>query len=120
MPYSAGCWCLCGRRRGNNGKIYSYNYGTVASGSLGFNADRIATNDKFCCYIAGNSTGRANIKDKQLLLIGWMFDLYFNHNGTGEQNPSSKQFWQATANHFAQHFRQRQHSQAVISAGLPV
>ena len=79
---------------GNNGKIYSYNYGTVASGSLGFNADGIATNDKFCCYIAGNSTGRANIKDKQLLLIGWLFDLYFNHNGTGEQNPSG-QFWQA-------------------------
>ena len=79
---------------GNNGKIYSYNYGTVASGSLGFNASSIATNDKFCCYIAGNSTGRSNIKNKQLLLIGWMFDLYFNHNGTGEQNPSG-QFWQA-------------------------
>lgn len=79
---------------GNNGKIYSYNYGTVASGSLGFNASSIATNDKFCCYIAGNSTGRSNIKNKQLLLIGWLFDLYFNHNGTGEQNPSG-QFWQA-------------------------
>ena len=79
---------------GNNGKIYSYNYGTLPSGSLGFNADGIATNDKFCCYIAGNSTGRTNIKDKQLLLIGWLFDLYFNHNGTGEQNPSG-QFWQA-------------------------
>ena len=79
---------------GNNGKIYSYNYGTVATGSLGFNASSIATNDKFCCYMAGNSTGRTNIKDKQLLLIGWLFDLYFNHNGTGEQNPSG-QFWSA-------------------------
>ena len=79
---------------GNNGKIYSYNYGTVASGSLGFNPSGMSTDDKFCCYIAGNSTGRANIKDKQLLLIGWLFDLYFNHNGTGEQNPSG-QFWSA-------------------------
>lgn len=80
--------------RGNNGKIYSYNYGTVASGSLGFNPSGMESDDKFCCYIAGNSTGRSNIKDKQLLLIGWLFDLYFNHNGTGEQNPSG-QFWQA-------------------------
>ena len=79
---------------GNNGKIYSYNYGTVATGSLGFNASGIESNDKFCCYIAGNSTGRTNIKNKQLLLIGWMFDLNFNHNGTGEQNPSG-QFWSA-------------------------
>ena len=79
---------------GNNGKIYSYNYGTVASGSLEFNPSGMATNDKFCCYIAGESTGRSNIKNKQLLLIGWLFDLYFNHNGTGEQNPSG-QFWQA-------------------------
>ena len=79
---------------GNNGKIYSYNYGTVASGSLGFNTAGMSTSDKFCCYIAGNSTGRSNIKNKQLLLIGWLFDLYFNHNGTGEQNPSG-QFWQA-------------------------
>ena len=79
---------------GNNGKIYSYNYGTVATGSLGFNPSGIATNDKFCCYIAGDSTGRSNIRNKQLLLIGWIFDLYFNHNGTGEQNPSG-QFWQA-------------------------
>ncbi len=79
---------------GNNGKIYSYNYGTVATGSLGFNPSGIESNDKFCCYIAGNSTGRSNIKNKQLLLIGWMFDLLFNHNGTGEQNPSG-QFWQA-------------------------
>ena len=79
---------------GNNGKIYSYNYGTVASGSLGFNPSGMDSDDKFCCYTADNSTGRSNIKDKQLLLIGWIFDLYFNHNGTGEQNPSG-QFWQA-------------------------
>ena len=79
---------------GNNGKIYSYHYGTVATGSLGYNPSGIATNDKFCCYIANNSTGRTNIKNKQLLLIGWLFDLNFNHNGTGEQNPSG-QFWSA-------------------------
>ena len=79
---------------GNNGKIYSYNYGTVGTGSLGFNAQSIATNHKFCCYLAGNSTGRSNIKNKQLLLIGWLFDLYFHHQGTGEQNPSG-QFWYA-------------------------
>ena len=48
---------------GNNGKIYSYNYGTVASGSLGFNADGIATNDKFCCYIA-QATARAGQTSK--------------------------------------------------------
>ena len=78
----------------NNGKIYSYNYGTVASGSLGFNASGIETNDKFCCYLAGNSTGRSNINSKPLLLIGWLFDLNLNHNGTGEQNPSGH-FWQA-------------------------
>ena len=79
---------------GNNGKIWSYNYGTVGSGSIGFNQSSMSTNDKFCCYLAGNSTGRTNIKSKQLLLIGWLFDLYFNHNGTGEQNPSG-QFWSA-------------------------
>lgn len=79
---------------GNNSKVYSYNYGTVATGSLGFNPSGMETNDKFCCYIAGNSTGRSNIRNKQLMLIGWLFDLYFNHNGTGEQNPSG-QLWQA-------------------------
>ena len=77
-----------------NGKIYSYNYGTVGTGSLGFNQSGIATNDKFCCYLAGNTTGRNNIRDRPLLLIGFIFDLYFNHNGVGEQNPSG-QFWQA-------------------------
>lgn len=78
---------------GNNGKIYSYNYGTVAAGSLGFDANSIAANDKFCCYTMGNSTGQNNVHNKPLLLIGWLFELYFNHNGTGEQNPSG-QFWQ--------------------------
>jgi len=78
----------------NNGKIWSYNYGTVGSGSIGFNQVGMSDNHKFCCYMAGNSTGRSNIKNKQLLLIGWMFDLFFNHDGTGEQNPSG-QLWYA-------------------------
>lgn len=83
-----------GSSTGTNGKIYSYNYGTVGTGSLGFNQSGLATNDKFCCYLAGNSTGRNNIRSKNLLLIGFIFDLNFNHNGVGEQNPSG-QFWQA-------------------------
>ena len=83
-----------GSSSSTNGKIYSYNYGTVGTGSLGFNAEGISTSDKFCCYLAGNSTGRNNIRNKPLLLIGFLFDLNFNHNGTGEQNPSG-QFWQA-------------------------
>ena len=78
----------------NNGKIYSYNYGTVGSGSLGFNPSGMSTSDKFCCYMINNSTGQSNVRSKPLLLIGWLFDLNFNHNGTGEQNPSG-QFWQA-------------------------
>ena len=40
---------------GNNGKIYSYNYGTVANGSPGFNPSNMGYDDKFCCYIAGNA-----------------------------------------------------------------
>jgi len=83
-----------GSSSARNGKIYSYNYGKVGTGSLGFNATGIATNDKFCCYLAGNSTGRSNINSKPLLLIGFLFDLLFNHNGTGSQNPSG-QFWGA-------------------------
>jgi len=83
-----------GSASGTNGKIYSYNYGTVGTGSLGFNSIGIATNDKFCCYLAGNSTGRSNINNKPLLLIGFLFDLIFNHSGTGSQNPSG-QFWGA-------------------------
>ena len=78
----------------NNGKIYSYNYGILGTGSLGFNPSGMDTSDKFCCYMAGDSTGRSNIKDKPLLLIGWLFELNLNHNGTGEQNPSGH-FWQA-------------------------
>ena len=78
----------------NNSKIYSYNYGTVASGSLGFNQSGLSSDDKFCCYIANDNTGRENIKNRPLLLIGFLFDLYFNHHGTGEQNPTGS-FWQA-------------------------
>ena len=74
--------------------------------------------DKFCCYIAGNSTGRSNIKDKQLLLIGWIFDLYFNHNGTGEQ--PFRSVLASPADHFSQHIGQRQHRQAEPDLGLPV
>ena len=79
---------------GNSGNIYSYNYNTVGSGSLAFNASGISTDDKFCCYLIGSSVYQDNVRNYPLLLIGWLFDLEFNHNGTGEQNPSG-QFWQA-------------------------
>ena len=79
---------------GSSGNIYSYNYNTVGSGSLGFNQTGMSTDDKFCCYLIGGSVYQDNVHNYPLLLIGWLFDLEFNHNGTGEQNPSG-QFWQA-------------------------
>ena len=83
---------VSGESGSNNGRIYSYDYGTVASGSLGFDWYSIGkSTDHLCCYMA-NTTHHSTIHNKPLFLIGWLFDININHNGTGEQDPTGRLF----------------------------
>ena len=80
---------VSGESGSNNGRIYSYDYGLAASGSLGFDWSGINKGEHMCCYML-NSSYHNVIHSRPLHLIGWLLDLNFNHNGTGKQDPTGR------------------------------